>query len=521
VIQKILASHDGVTVFTGAAGTGKTWCAARIAEAIHAQGHKAWSLAPTASAVEELRKGGFVGAKTIALALIKEMDDKGGAQPGDFILVDESGMVGSQDMLHLLEYAHRRQARVILQGDRQQIMAVSCGDALATIEDETAVTRASLLEVRRQVPKQYKNAVKKLRRDPVGGLDALVAMGAVEQCAATNLSDELAREYFAETDKVGANGKKKDVLIVAGTHKIIDRVTTSIREERIRRGEIDTTKEVTRISLQSTQWTEAEKRLTGEYEENFVVRFQKPLGEVFERNAKAEVVGVNVKTGKIKLRHPETKTEIEVAPSVISKDCEVMRKADIKVAAGDKIMFQVNRKFPRADGKMRRCVNGEVAIVHSVDTESGDIQLKDGRILRKEFEDFCLAYANTAHKSQGKTVDSVIVAGDGLTKELFYVAVTRGRKSVKIFTQNVVDLAHKVSISGARRSATSFARDYFEDVMMRRAHDKQREVAAQGEAERAVVQAVTISPAPAAQIATLQGRSGPGGANQTRNVGGI
>jgi ATP-dependent exoDNAse (exonuclease V) alpha subunit len=170
---------------------------------------------------------------------------------------------------------------------------------------------------------------------------------------------------------------------------------------------------------------------------------------------------------------------------------------------------------------MRRCVNGEVAIVHSVDTESGDIQLKDGRILRKEFEDFCLAYANTAHKSQGKTVDSVIVAGDGLTKELFYVAVTRGRKSVKIFTQNVVDLAHKVSISGARRSATSFARDYFEDVMMRRAHDKQREVAAQGEAERAVVQAVTISPAPAAQIATLQGRSGPGGANQTRNVGGI
>jgi len=522
VIDKILASEDSVTLFVGAAGTGKTWCAGRIAEAIRAKGHKVWAIAPTASAVQELQKEGFESAKTIALTLITQMDKEGGAQPGDYIICDESGMVGNKAMLEILEYAHRRGGvRVILQGDSKQIQSVSSGDSMALIEAHTSTTRACLTEVRRQIPKRYKNAVKNLRTQPARGLDALVSMGAVEQCSPDELSDELARAWFAESDKSAAHGKKKSVLIVAGTHKVIDSVTKSIRDERIKRGEIDSTNEIRRVSLESTQWTEAEKGLAGEYTEQFIVRPQKDF-KGFPRNTKAVVIGINKESGKIKLRNPDNGVIVEVSPKAIAKDCDVLRKKEIAVAVGDKIMFMVNRRMDKVNGSRRQCVNGEIGTVQSVNKETGDICLKDGRILGREFDDFCLAYAQTAFKSQGRTVDTVLVAGDGLNKELFYVAVSRGRRGVKIFTKNIVDLAHKISMSGARKTATAFAQHYYEEVMQKRSHDKQRESIAQAAAEKSVHAAISIShkPVAAPTIAEMKGRSGPGVSSQSKSVGG-
>ena len=40
--------------------------------------------------------------------------------------------------------------------------------------------------------------------------------------------------------------------------------------------------------------------------------------------------------------------------------------------------------------------------------------------------------AVTEHRSQGKSVDAVIVSGDGMRKELFYVAASRGLESVAL-----------------------------------------------------------------------------------------
>ncbi len=39
----------------------------------------------------------------------------------------------------------------------------------------------------------------------------------------------------------------------------------------------------------------------------------------------------------------------------------------------------------------------------------------------------------TAHRSQGKTVDSVILSGDGMQKELFYVAASVAAKASRHF----------------------------------------------------------------------------------------
>lgn len=101
--------------------------------------------------------------------------------------------------------------------------------------------------------------------------------------------------------------------------------------------------------------------------------------------------------------------------------------------------------------------NGETAIVERVD-KGGSIHLTDGRMLPPGFRQFTYGYAVTAHRSQGKSVDSVIISGDGMQKELFYVAASRGRKSVLVVTSDKELLRETVGWSSARQSASDLSR---------------------------------------------------------------
>ncbi len=49
--------------------------------------------------------------------------------------------------------------------------------------------------------------------------------------------------------------------------------------------------------------------------------------------------------------------------------------------------------------------------------EKGSIHLADGRVLPANFRHFAHGYTVTAHRSQGKSVDSVIISGDGMQKD--------------------------------------------------------------------------------------------------------
>jgi ATP-dependent exoDNAse (exonuclease V) alpha subunit len=94
----------------------------------------------------------------------------------------------------------------------------------------------------------------------------------------------------------------------------------------------------------------------------------------------------------------------------------------IDIAPGDRLLLTANRR----EGKLRT-TNGELVTVSGVDSE-GRIHLQDGRKLPADYRGFANGYAVTAHRSKGKTVDSVIISADGMRKELFYVAASRGER---------------------------------------------------------------------------------------------
>jgi len=91
--------------------------------------------------------------------------------------------------------------------------------------------------------------------------------------------------------------------------------------------------------------------------------------------------------------------------------------------------------------------------------ESGRIQLEDGRTLPANYREFDHGYAITVHRSQGKTVDGVILSAYAIKQELFYVGASRGRSEIAIVTSDRDQLRESLGISSARPSAMELARE--------------------------------------------------------------
>jgi ATP-dependent exoDNAse (exonuclease V) alpha subunit len=130
----------------------------------------------------------------------------------------------------------------------------------------------------------------------------------------------------------------------------------------------------------------------------------------------------------------------------------VHERQQIEVASGDKLLLTGNR-----GGAGFRATNGELVKVRDVD--GGRIHLEDGRTLPTNYHEFDHGYAVTAHRSQGKTVDAVILSADAMKQELFYVGVSRGRQEIVVVTSDREQLRETLGISTARPSATELARE--------------------------------------------------------------
>jgi ATP-dependent exoDNAse (exonuclease V) alpha subunit len=233
------------------------------------------------------------------------------------------------------------------------------------------------------------------------------------------------------------------VAVVAPTHEEIRRLTEAIRGDRQRSGELGAGEKLTRhLPL---NWTEAQKKETKHYQPGMVLAFHKATKEA-GKNEAVEVV--KVEKDKLTARK-ENGQEITLTRRQ-AQAFSVHEKREIEVAAGDKLLLEANRWETKL-----RVTNGELVTVAKV--ERGRIELEDGRILPANYRSFDHGYAVTAHRSQGQTVDAVIVSGDRMSKELFYVAATRGRESLTVITSDKEQLREAIGISGERMSATELA----------------------------------------------------------------
>jgi conjugative relaxase-like TrwC/TraI family protein len=430
-IESVLKSRDLAVSISGAAGTGKTATLRELRRALAEADHQVLAVAPTMSAVEELQKVGFENAITLERLL----QDPKLRINRSVIILDEAGMVSARQMADFLRLAEDCSLRVIFSGDTNQIQSVEAGDALRVLEKESKLKTFALTQVQRQTRRDYRDAIQELRHRPERGFAKLDAIGAVLEVGFADRSRAVA-DAFVEN-------RGRTSLVVCATHDEIERVTEAIRDQRKKTGQIG--HDVALKRHDSLGWTTAQKSDCRNFQPGQVLVFHRAVKGIAKHES-TEVVHAD--SDRVVVR---TAAGIErTLTGKQAKSFDVMEARPIDVAKGDRLLLTANR---REDGL--RTTNGELVTVAAVDS-AGQIQLEDSRTLPPDYRSFAHGYAVTAHRSQGKTVDSVIISADGMRKELFYVAASARKHHGYHERQRATD--PMVAQTAARKSASELVR---------------------------------------------------------------
>ena len=442
--RAVLSSADRVTLFRGRAGTGKTRSLKAIVAGAEVSGREVFVFAPGSQAARGvLRQEGFEKAETVAhLLASKEM--QGQIRPGDIILVDEAGTLGSQDMGKVFDVAKSTGARVLLVGDTQQHASVPRGDALRVLQTQSGLQPAELKEIRRQAG-DYRQAVEHLSRgDTTAGFEQLDRMGAVREIAGSVRYQRLAGDYLQARDA------GKSALVVAPTHAEGEKVAALIRQGLRDRGQLGTD-DLAVCQYRSLHLTAAQKRDVANFRPGDVVQFNKQVGS-FKRGERAVVEIVS--EGKVLVRSAGKPSRASL-PVKAAEDFEVYQQGQVQMATGETIRLTANGTTL---DKRHRLNNGSFHRVEGF-TDEGHIRLAGGKVISRDYAHLSHGYATTSHSSQGSTVDRVFLAQSSMSwgassQEQLYVSVSRGRESVTIYTDSKEDLKAAVRRSSERLSAT-------------------------------------------------------------------
>ena len=450
-VEHILSSRDFVTLFRGGAGTGKSFTLREVKAGLIQVGHTVQVLAPQRQQVADLERDGFTGAQTVS-ALLKQNSLTRGA----VVIVDEAGQIGGQQMLELLSLVQTVKGRVILSGDTHQHEAVEASDALRAIEQYSGLGYAELTNIRRQNPgsaktraerqwlEQYRLAVNEAQQGKLGAsFDRLDKQGAVVACTLADQQQKLT-DHFLELFK-----NQQSTVVVSQSwseiHKVNEQVRLGLKTQKLI-GEVETT--VTALERQDL--TDAQKRDKRFYQPVSVLVFNRPTAG-FKSGSAGKLCGITD-------RHLLIEADHRIRP-VLFKELDkitVCQPKELSLSSGDRLQLKANAQSQ--DG--RRLANGELVTVKGIH-QDGRIALNDGRVLPKNYRQFVRGYAVTSYAAQGKTVDYVLFSDSAVkaatNEQQWYVTISRGRKGVKVFTADKIQLRQNITHSGHRPLALDMA----------------------------------------------------------------
>lgn len=441
----LLTSRDQVMVVRGSAGAGKTTMMVEACAAIERQGLKVFAFAPSASASRgTLREAGFVNAETIAHLLASEELQR--QVRGQVIWIDEAGTVGVRDMLRIFEVVGP-DTRIILTGDTAQHAPVPRGDALQLMQKYAGLRIAHLQENRRQLVEGYRDAINALSKgDLRKGFRQLEQLGAfVEIADPQERYRELAADYVA----LGKRGQFP--LVVSPTHKESREVTEAIRTARREAGQLGEDRKFVQYS--NLQWEEVERGIAGNYVPGLLVQFHQNVKGI-GRGEMLRVVRSSVDGGV------EVQNSAGRLLPLPLKECSkflVYEEREIALAQGDRIRITRNGKSQNG----RRLDNGMEFTIEKFGRK-GEIILKGGAVLDAGHGHFAYGYCQTSHSAQSKSVRDVLVAQGAnslvaSSSEQFYVSASRGKETIRIYTDSRQQLQEAVGNSSARMPAMELA----------------------------------------------------------------
>jgi conjugative relaxase-like TrwC/TraI family protein len=442
--RSILGSHDFASVLIGDAGTGKTTVLTAIENAHVASGGKRFvALAPTTRARDAMVESGFAGADTVQRFLVGEAMQTQAA--GRVVLVDEAGLLSTQQLNQLTKIAYDVRARVLLVGDTKQHYSVERGDALRNVIEHSGTPVVRLTEVLRQ------------RNEADRRFSRLLASGDVAEAFAFADRRGLIREtnddeaLFARAAEhyVANRVEGVETLVVIPFWDEIERFNTYVRPA-LRQAGLLGEDEVMREAVKPLTWTAEQKIHWDQYQVGDRLLFARDT-RFFKRGVAAEVIAIT--TDGLRVRSPQGREAKITRKQRAAFD--VGRVQTLAVAAGDRLLI-------RGRHDDAGFANGDFKEVASVDPSANKIVLTDGHELPPDFAAWTYGHALTSYRSQGSTAEeSLLVLGEvaahALARRQFYVGNTRFRGAHAIYLSNKNEILRRIALPDTGRElATEF-----------------------------------------------------------------
>lgn len=370
-----VTGDSAIAAVVGLAGAGKSTLLAAARVAWEGENHRVFGAALAGKAAEGLEDSSGIKSRTLASWELAWANGRDQLVRGDVFVVDEAGMVSSQQMARVLKAVEEAGAKVVLVGDAMQLQPIQAGAAFRAITER--IGSAELAGVRRQREEWAREASRLFARGKVEeALDAYAGQGRIfeaesrAEVVARIVADwREAREQAVARSTAGGNeGKLRggEMLVLAHTNEDVKSLNASIRVVMNEAGALTAPREFK--TERGVREFAAGDRIIFLENARFLEPRTRKLGPQYVKNG---MLGTVISTGD---------------------------------ARGAPLL--------------------------SVRLDNG----RDVVISEDSYRNIDHGYAATIHKSQGVTVDRTFVLGTGMMDQhLTYVSMTRHRDETNLY----------------------------------------------------------------------------------------
>ena len=455
-LELSVTTTDQTIAWQGVAGAGKSYALNLYRQLATEAGYSVRGFAPSAAAATVLSEEAGMPSDTVASLLNSKMqperDAFGTGKPArstsEIWVIDEAGLLSAKDAHALLKRATAQNARVLLVGDTKQLSAVEAGNPFKSLQQH-GIAIAHLEESLRQKEERLRSAVDAISKGDLGSgfyhLDQAGSIRSVETQEAR--VTQIVEDYLALSPY-----QRSRTLIVANTNVERRSITEGIRIGLQAEGRLaaDT---FTMTSLKPRDWTTAQAKYAKQYDcGDVIVPTQDYRKQQLVKGQQYSVVEIDQARNRLTVEGIDG-NRFELDPGKCDLKT-VYQTESIAIAPGDQLRWTKNDR-----AEHRR--NGQEFTIEGLDSRgSAIVRDKDDKtrfvdLSCRQFADY--AIVSTTYAAQGKTADRVFAALDGITaKESFYVATSRARHELALYTTDVVELRQLAARSRANENASDY-----------------------------------------------------------------
>lgn len=232
-----VTGKSGIAAVVGFAGAGKSTLLEAANVAWTANGNRVFGAALAGKAAEGLAESAGIKSRTLASWELSWANGRDLLQPGDVFVIDEAGMVASNQLSRFVTKIEKAGAKAVLVGDAMQLQPIEAGAAFRAITER--IGYVELVGVRRQKVAWAQEASRQFARGEVReALEAYRDHGNIrftdnkEKAIAAIVADwALARTDAQQKALVAGKQLRGDeLLVLAHTNASVLQLNTAIRD---------------------------------------------------------------------------------------------------------------------------------------------------------------------------------------------------------------------------------------------------------------------------------------------------